>query len=83
MTPAYLPDPALAAALGIPATRFKRIRPQLETEGFPKKDRIVGLTLAADVEAWLARRRTINDPVPAKPAHHTTTGEHHENFQAF
>lgn len=82
--PAYLPDPALADLIGLSPTRFRRLRARLEAEGFPKKDRLVGLTLAADVDAWLARRRTINDPVPAAPAaHHTTTGAHDENLSAF
>lgn len=84
MTPAYLHDALVAQRLGLKEQRFKAIRPKLELEGFPKKDRIVGQTLAADVEAWLARRRTINDPVPVpEGAHHTTTGEHRENYKAF
>lgn len=36
--------------------------PELEREGFPKLDRLIGLTLKADVMAWINRRRTIADP---------------------
>ncbi len=84
MNPAYLHDALVAVRLGLKEQRFKKLRPDLEREGFPKKDRLIGQTLAADVEAWLARRRTIADPVPVPDgAHHTTTGEHSENFKAF
>jgi DNA-binding transcriptional regulator YhcF (GntR family) len=61
MTPAYLSDRALAAHLGLSLTTLRKKRPDLEREGFPKKDGLVGMTLTADVDAWLARRRVVPD----------------------
>jgi hypothetical protein len=70
MTPQYLKDSDLARWLGTSAAWFRENRPRLEREGFPAKDRLIGLTLLADVQAWLDRRRVVADAVPAP----TTSG---------
>lgn len=76
MTPAYLTDIQVAETLGRKVTWLKNNRPMLEQEGFPRRDKLVGLTLAADVNAWLARRRVVADPVHTPTeAHHSTTIE--------
>jgi len=50
------------------ATRFgrstdwlRKTRRKLEAEGFPSPDPMIGLTLKADVDAWLSRRRRISE----------------------
>lgn len=73
MTPAYLSDRALATYLGLSLTTFRTKRPDLEREGFPRKDRLVGMTLTADVDAWLARRRVVPDRIVVRNA----AGDHH------
>ena len=69
-----------AMRLGVSLSKFQRTRPLFEVEGFPKVDPLVGLTLKADVDAFLAKRRRVADPDPA--AHHgreTTSGvRYHE-----
>ena len=76
MAPAYLTDIQVAATLGRKVTWLKNNRPMLEQEGFPRRDKLVGLTLAADVNAWLARRRVVADPLHTpNEAHHSTTEE--------
>jgi hypothetical protein len=62
---AYGSDKWCAARLGQSLNWFKKNRPILEHEGFPSKDRLFGLTLKADVEAFLAKRRRMADPDPA------------------
>jgi len=62
---AYGSDRWCAARLGQSLNWFKKNRPILEHEGFPSKDRLFGLTLKADVEAFLAKRRRMADPDPA------------------
>lgn len=54
-----------AAKLGQSLDWFKKTRPVLEHEGFPAKDKLIGLTLKADVDAFLAKRRRVADPAPA------------------
>ncbi|MDB6151485.1 MAG: hypothetical protein JWQ44_2933 [Chthoniobacter sp.] len=61
ITPAYVADKDLAALLNKSVAWFRTNRPTLEREGFPQKDRLIGLTLLADVEAWIARRRVVAD----------------------
>lgn len=50
-----------AETLGRPPDWFRRERAALETIGFPKVDPITGLTLKADVQAWISRRRKYAD----------------------
>ena len=47
---------------------FRVNRPALEREGFPPKDKLIRLTLKADVEAFLDRRRKVADVVATPPA---------------
>lgn len=70
MTPAYLPDTDIADMFGLTVKTFRNKRPALEADGFPKKDRLVGHTLAADVQTWLDRRRTLGN---ADAVHHSAT----------
>ncbi|MCJ8138567.1 hypothetical protein [Falsirhodobacter halotolerans] len=63
---AYGSDRWVAITLGKSLDWFKKHRPELERDGFPKKDGLVGLTMKADVEAWLGRRRRIADHVEAR-----------------
>lgn len=69
---AYGSDHWCALTLGKSDGWFRKNRPRLEREGFPPKDGLLALTLKADVEAWLARRRVVADRV-----HAHTTGDHH------
>jgi hypothetical protein len=50
---------------------FRQHRAKLEREGFPQKDKLIGLTMKADVEAFLDRRRKVADaavtPPPQEP----------------
>ena len=60
-----------AAVLGRSQSWFLTNRAKLEVEGFPKPCKIVGLTLKADVAAWISKRRryadvTANDLPPPK-----------------
>jgi hypothetical protein len=70
MTPAYLPDADLASILGLSVKTFRNKRPRLEADVFPRKDRLIGHTLAADVQTWLDRRRSLGR---GEGAHHSTT----------
>jgi hypothetical protein len=72
MTPAYLSDSQIAALFSRKVTWFRSKRAALEAEGFPARDALVGHTLAADVHAWLARRRVLADRDGLQ------TGRHHE-----
>jgi hypothetical protein len=58
---------------------FRTHRPRLEREGFPAKDTLIGLTLKADVDAFLARRRKVADAVH-QDAHHAPTSASGENL---
>lgn len=76
MTAAYITDREIASTLGRKVLWFRSHRKALEQEGFPRRDKLIGLTLRADVDAWLARRRVVADPVDTPTeAHHTTTNE--------
>lgn len=67
MNPAYLSDQMLAHLLGKKVTWLRSKRAQLEADGFPAKDALLGATNAADVNAWIAKRRRLPDPEPAAP----------------
>lgn len=56
---AFGSDAWCAEKLGQSRDWFRRMRPDLEVIGFPVRDRITGLTIKADVEAWIARRRSL------------------------
>jgi hypothetical protein len=78
---AYGSDRWCADRLGKSLGWFRTHRARLEREGFPAKDTLVGLTLKADVDAFLARRRKVADAAPVRQdAHHTTTSG--ENLSA-
>lgn len=65
---AYVSDSDLARMLGRSVPWFKKNRPTLEMDGFPKKDGLIGHTLLWDVEAWIAKRRVVADAVEVE--HH-------------
>lgn len=82
--PAYLPDTLVAFHLGRKVTWLRSNREKLEADGFPRKDKLVGMTLRADLEAWIAKRRRIADPDKVRETgHHTTTPLSGENINAF
>ena len=60
--PSYEPPPRvfsehqLATLFGMGETKFRAMRPQLEAEGFPKQDDLLGGTDAAAAHRWLDRR---------------------------
>lgn len=60
-----------AATLGVSLDWFYRKRKDLEADGFPRKDALIGRTNKADVNVWIARRRRLADASVA-PGH--TTG---------
>lgn len=68
MTPAYLTDKQIAALLNKPLKWFRANRHQLEAQGFPRVDGLIGLTQVADVQAWLDRRRVLSDRASAQTA---------------
>lgn len=67
---AYASDRWVSGRLGQSVDWLKKNRPALEREGFPQKDGLFGLTLKADIEAFLAKRRRVADP-EAAAEHHT------------
>lgn len=60
-----------ALTLGKSVDWFRKNRAALETDGFPRVDALTGLTIKADVHAWIARRRKVADA----GGHHTTTSK--------
>lgn len=72
-TAAYGSDAWCAAKLGKSLHWFRKNRGTLEREGFPKRDMLVGQTLKADVEAFLAKRRRVSDADVVA----ITGGKHH------
>lgn len=74
-----------AATLGKSVDWFRKNRNKLEGDGFPRVDPLIGLTMKADVEAWLARRRRLADHDVARMSgyHHTATHVSKENLDAF
>jgi hypothetical protein len=80
---AFGSDRWCAERLGKSIGWFRTHRPRLEREGFPAKDTLIGLTLKADVDAFLARRRKVADAAPVhQDAHHATTAASEENLSA-
>lgn len=64
---AYGSDGWCAARIGVSLDSFRRtVRKRLMLDGFPPKDPITGLTLKADVDAWLEKRRRVADPDPRR-----------------
>lgn len=61
MEAAYLTDRDIAKLFGMSPRWLWQHREELEQRGFPKKDALIGRTLKADVEAWLARQRKVSD----------------------
>ena len=55
-----------AATLGRSYDWFRDHRTDLQREGFPAKDPIIGLTNKADVRSWIARRRKFSDAVTVR-----------------
>ncbi|SLN37004.1 hypothetical protein AQS8620_01336 [Aquimixticola soesokkakensis] len=51
-----------ALALGMNCSHFRKKKKQLQEEGFPEVDHITKRYVAADVRAWIARRRKVRDP---------------------
>lgn len=54
-----------AARIGWSLNSFKQKREVLETNGFPKVDRITNLYVKADIDAWINRRRQVADNIIA------------------
>lgn len=53
-----------AARLGLTFDKFRSMRSRLERDfGFPPIDTINDLTIKADVDAWVKRRRRLSDVV--------------------
>jgi len=50
-----------AQRLGMTKSQFLRKRETLEHEGFPSRDPLTNLYHKADVDAWIDRRRRIQD----------------------
>jgi len=56
---AYGSEKWCAATIGVGYDSWRKYRRRaLESDGFPKRDALVGLTLKADVMAWLASRHS-------------------------
>lgn len=73
---AYASDAWCAARIGVSLDRFRRtLRPKMERDGFPPKDPITGLTLKADMNAWLEKRRRVADPDHERLETSARTGE--------
>lgn len=62
-TCAFGSDLWIAHVLGLSVMRLRKARPQLEADGFPRPDALIGRTNKADVHAWIARRRRLTDAV--------------------
>ena len=68
IVPAYLTDAQVALSLNRRVPWFRKHRKELEARGFPRKDKLIGGTLRADLDAWLARQRTLSDRGEVAPA---------------
>ena len=77
---AYGSDKWCAMRLGRSDHWFRRQRPILEGEGFPKRDKLIGMTHKSDVETWLSRRRVLADDGNARTTghHKPINGENHD-----
>lgn len=75
--PTFTPESAYGSerwcslTLGKSYEWFRKARPDLEADGFPRRDALLKLTMKADVHAWIARRRKIAD---YRVAPNTTSG---------
>jgi len=58
-TPLYVNDAWIAAALGRTKSWWYANRDRLYREGFPQKDKIIGLTARWAVEKWISDRIAI------------------------
>lgn len=77
-TSAYASAAWCAATLGQSLAWFRRERSGLEAIGFPKVDPICGLTMKADVQEWISRRRKYADRAIVEPSE---TGRiHHDRL---
>lgn len=56
-------DQWCAQTIGRSYDWFRDHRHELQREGFPAKDPIIGHTNKADVKSWIARRRKFSDAV--------------------
>jgi len=63
----YLSDSQIRQKLGIAEKRWRLIKGQLERDGLPMPDALVGKRYWPAVEAWLSRRHGIDDTVPVSP----------------
>lgn len=79
-TCAFGSDLWIAHVLGLSVMRLRKARPQLEADGFPRPDALIGRTNKADVHAWIARRRRLTDPVPAATHAVDQPRVHHDRF---
>lgn len=77
---AYGSEKWCAQRLGKSLDWFRRARAELEAEGFPHRDKLIGMTHKADVETWLSRRRVLADDAEAHTTghHRTIIGENHD-----
>lgn len=64
-TCAFGSDRWIAHTLGYTLVGFQKARPQLEADGFPRADGLIGRTNKDDVRTWIARRRRLPDAVVA------------------
>jgi hypothetical protein len=58
-----------AEACGLTLGAFKKKRPLWEAQsGFPRVDPVLGLTIKADVDAWIEKRREVAHVARKVPA---------------
>ena len=66
LVPEYLTEAEVAVTLGRSRDWLRKTRPDLEREGFPRIDGLIGLTCRQDVLAWVKRRRRVADVTEAE-----------------
>ena len=69
-----------AETLGRSTDWFRKERDTLESMGFPKVDLVTGLTLKADVQAWISRRRKYSDRAIVEASEDTIGGINYDKF---
>ncbi|WP_339109234.1 hypothetical protein [Thioclava sp. GXIMD4216] len=79
---AYGSDLWVASTLGRKIAWFRTNREKLGREGFPKRDPLTGLTIKADVMAWIEKRRRVSDGTVA-PAQAEAQNRKKERTNAF
>mgnify|MGYP000043273923 FL=1 len=77
---AFGSDAWCAATMGKSVEWFRKMRPTLEAIQFPPKDAITGLTIKADVEAWISRRRKLADRAIVETSDTTGGHIHHDRL---